>query len=156
MQAAIFQLLKTARFCWLYGKVASCIQLTALLHILPEYTLDFFGPKMKCMASIKRHTTHTACTVNYLLKMMFSGRIITRYGDVEWHPRSPDLIAYDCFLWGYLKSRTHANQLRSLDQNQINIRNKIAAISTNTLQKGVKNVIEIERYRTYIACPELG
>ena len=34
---------------------------------------------------------------------LFPGRVISRRGDVEWPPRSPDLNVCDVFLWGDLK-----------------------------------------------------
>jgi hypothetical protein len=36
-------------------------------------------------------------------------RVISRFGDIPWPPRSPDLSTCDFFLWGYLKSRVYAH-----------------------------------------------
>jgi hypothetical protein len=36
-------------------------------------------------------------------------RVILRFGDIPWPPRSPDLSTCDFFLWGYLKSRVYAH-----------------------------------------------
>jgi hypothetical protein len=32
------------------------------------------------------------------LRQLFPGRLISRYGDLPWPPRSPDLAAPDCFM----------------------------------------------------------
>ena len=42
-----------------------------------------------------------------ILKAMFLNRFISRFGDVPWQPRSPDLSAPDFFLWGYLKEKVY-------------------------------------------------
>ncbi|KAJ4430351.1 hypothetical protein ANN_22567 [Periplaneta americana] len=47
---------------------------------------------------------------------MKQGRIISRFGDIAWLPRSPDLTAVDYFLWGYLKSRVYHNKPRIIIQ----------------------------------------
>jgi hypothetical protein len=40
-----------------------------------------------------------------LLKDLFPNRLISRNGDVQWPPRSPDLSSCNYFLWGDLKSK---------------------------------------------------
>ncbi|KAJ4447741.1 hypothetical protein ANN_09749 [Periplaneta americana] len=60
---------------------------------------------------------------------MFPGRIISRFGDIAWPPRSPDLTAADYFLRGYLKSRVYRNKPRTIIQLKQNIRNEINAIN---------------------------
>ena len=37
------------------------------------------------------------------VRNLFPNRVISRYGDITWPARSPDLSACDFFLWGYLK-----------------------------------------------------
>jgi len=37
------------------------------------------------------------------VKNLFPNLVISRYGDITWPVRSPDLSACDFFLWGYLK-----------------------------------------------------
>ncbi|GFT30796.1 uncharacterized protein TNCV_759671 [Trichonephila clavipes] len=39
-----------------------------------------------------------------LLKDTFGDRLISRFGPVNWPPRSCDLTPLDYFLWGYVKS----------------------------------------------------
>ncbi|GFV33086.1 uncharacterized protein TNCV_4278371 [Trichonephila clavipes] len=47
-------------------------------------------------------TCHTACSTIYLLKDTFGDRLISRFGPVNWPPRSCDLTPLDYFLWGYV------------------------------------------------------
>ncbi|GFU76292.1 uncharacterized protein TNCV_527721 [Trichonephila clavipes] len=49
-------------------------------------------------------TCHTARATIDLLKDTFGDRIISRFGPVNWPPRSCDLTPLDYFLWGYVKS----------------------------------------------------
>jgi len=39
------------------------------------------------------------------VRNLFSNHVISRYGDITWPARSPDLSACDFLLWGYLKSQ---------------------------------------------------
>ncbi|GFU60068.1 putative DD41D transposase [Trichonephila clavipes] len=49
-------------------------------------------------------TCHTARVTIDFLKDTFGDRLISRFGPVNWPPRSCDLIPLDYFLWGYVKS----------------------------------------------------
>ncbi|GFU93114.1 hypothetical protein TNCV_206591 [Trichonephila clavipes] len=46
--------------------------------------------------------SHSSCTID-LLKNTFGDRLISRFGPVNWPPRSCDLTPLDYFLWGYVK-----------------------------------------------------
>ncbi|GFX67478.1 DNA-directed RNA polymerase subunit [Trichonephila clavipes] len=48
-------------------------------------------------------TYHTARATIDLLKDTFGDRLISRFGPVNWPPRSWDLTPLDYFLWGYVK-----------------------------------------------------
>ncbi|GFY00868.1 uncharacterized protein TNCV_3542421 [Trichonephila clavipes] len=48
-------------------------------------------------------TCHTACAAIDLLKDTFGDRLISRFGPVNWPPRSCDLTPLDYFLWGLCK-----------------------------------------------------
>lgn len=84
-------------------------------------------------------TCHTARATMDILRQMFPGRLISKSGDFDWPPRSPDLTAPDFFLWGYLKSKVYANKPQTLEQLKANIRQEIAGISTETLRKTMEN-----------------
>ncbi|GFT27139.1 transposable element Tc3 transposase [Trichonephila clavipes] len=87
-------------------------------------------------------TCHTARATIDLLKDTFGDRLIsrfgpvnfpprscdlTRFGPVNWPPRSCDLTLLDYFLWGYVKSFVYAKKPRTLDHLEDNIRRVIAA-----------------------------
>ena len=60
-----------------------------------------------------------------IVRNMFPGHLISRFGDVPWPPRSPDLSTCDFFLWGYLKSRVYTHKLRTLNDVKEAIRQEI-------------------------------
>ncbi|GFU89130.1 uncharacterized protein TNCV_2895781 [Trichonephila clavipes] len=51
-------------------------------------------------------TCHTARATIDLLKDTLGDRLISRFGPVNWPPRSCDLTPLDYFLWGYVKTAT--------------------------------------------------
>ena len=53
---------------------------------------------------------------------------MSKSGDLNWPPRSPDLTPPDFFLWGYLKSKVYVNKPRTVAELKDNIREEIAAI----------------------------
>ncbi|GFV32300.1 hypothetical protein TNCV_1675861 [Trichonephila clavipes] len=55
-------------------------------------------------------TCHTARATIDLLKDTFGDRLISRFGPVNWPPRSCDLTPLDYFLWGYVKSLVYADR----------------------------------------------
>ncbi|GFU94011.1 uncharacterized protein TNCV_2391001 [Trichonephila clavipes] len=60
-------------------------------------------------------TCHTARATIDLLKDTFGDRLISRFGLVNWPPRSCDLTPLDYFLWGYVKSLVYADKPQTLD-----------------------------------------
>ncbi|GFU99186.1 uncharacterized protein TNCV_1229001 [Trichonephila clavipes] len=60
-------------------------------------------------------TRHTARATIDLLKDTFGDRLISRFGPVNWPPRSCDLTLLDYFLWGYVKSLVYADKPQTLD-----------------------------------------
>lgn len=76
---------------------------------------------------------HTARETIDILKASFSPRLISRFGDIEWPPRSPDLSAPDFFLWGYLKDRVYNAMPNSLQVLKRNIIREIRRITPETL-----------------------
>ncbi|GFV59721.1 DUF4817 domain-containing protein [Trichonephila clavipes] len=69
---------------------------------------------------------HTARATIDLLKDTFDDPLISRFGPVNWPPRSCDLTPLGYFLWGYLKSLVYADKPRTLDHLEDNIRRVIA------------------------------
>ncbi|GFV94906.1 transposase [Trichonephila clavipes] len=84
-------------------------------------------------------TCHTARTTIDLLEDTFGDRLISRFGPVNWPPRSCDLTPLDYFLWGYVKSLVYADKPQTLDHLEDNIRRVIADIRPEMLEKVIEN-----------------
>lgn len=90
-------------------------------------------------------TSHTARITMELLRDLFPQQVISKNGDVDWPPRSPDLTAPDFFLWGYLKSKAYANKPETLEQLKQNIRDEINEIPREMCENVMKNVLKRAR-----------
>ncbi|GFW24977.1 transposable element Tc3 transposase [Trichonephila clavipes] len=84
-------------------------------------------------------TCHTARATIDLLKDAFGDHLISRFGPVNWPPRSCDLTPLDYFLQGYVKSLVYANKPQTLDHLEDNIRRVIADIRPQMLEKVIEN-----------------
>ncbi|GFV13440.1 uncharacterized protein TNCV_129381 [Trichonephila clavipes] len=84
-------------------------------------------------------TCHTDRATIDLLKDTFGDRLISRFGPVNWPPRSCDLTPLDYFLWGYVKSLVYADKPQTLDHLEDNIRRVIADIRPQMLEKVIEN-----------------
>ncbi|GFX06537.1 transposable element Tc3 transposase [Trichonephila clavipes] len=84
-------------------------------------------------------TCHTARATIDLLKDTFGDRLISRFGPVNWSPRSCDLTPLDYFLWGYVKSLVYVDKPQTLDHLEDNIRRVIADIRPQLLEKVIEN-----------------
>ncbi|GFU93603.1 putative transposable element [Trichonephila clavipes] len=84
-------------------------------------------------------TCHTARAIIDLLKDTFSDRLISRFGPVNWPPRSCDLTPLDYFLGGYIKSLVYADKPQTLDHLEDNIRRVMANIRPQMLEKVIEN-----------------
>ncbi|GFU67563.1 uncharacterized protein TNCV_1643121 [Trichonephila clavipes] len=89
---------------------------------------------------------HTARATIDLLKDTFGDRLISRFGPVNWPPRSCDLTPLDYFLWGYVKSLVYADKPQTLDHLEDNIRRVIADIQPQMLEKVIENWTSILDY----------
>ncbi|GFY20573.1 transposable element Tc3 transposase [Trichonephila clavipes] len=84
-------------------------------------------------------TCHTARATIDLLKDTFGDRLISRFGPVNWPPRSCDLTPLDYFLWGYVKSLVYADKPQTLHHLEDNIRRVIGDIRPQMLEKVIEN-----------------
>ncbi|GFX56734.1 putative DD41D transposase [Trichonephila clavipes] len=84
-------------------------------------------------------TCHTARVTIDLLKDTFADRLISRFGPVNWPPRSCDLTPLDYFLRSYVKSLVYADKPQTLDHLEDNIRRVIADIWPQMLEKFIVN-----------------
>ncbi|GFV30392.1 uncharacterized protein TNCV_98671 [Trichonephila clavipes] len=83
-------------------------------------------------------TCHTARATIDFLKDTFGDRLISRFGPMNWPPRSCHLTPLDYFLWGYVKSLVYADKPQTLDHLEDNIRRVIANIRPHMLEKSSK------------------
>ncbi|GFW51567.1 uncharacterized protein TNCV_4212451 [Trichonephila clavipes] len=84
----------------------------------------------------RRNMSHSSC---HKLKDTFGDHLISRFGPVNWPPRSCDLAPLDYFLWGYVKSLVYAEKPQTLDHLEDNIRRVIAEIRPQMLEKVIEN-----------------
>ncbi|GFU72688.1 uncharacterized protein TNCV_193751 [Trichonephila clavipes] len=84
-------------------------------------------------------TGHTARATIDLLKDTFGDHLISRFGPVNWPPRSCDLTPLDYFLWGYVKSLVYADKPQTRDHLEDNICRVIADIRPQMLEKFIEN-----------------
>ncbi|GFV99990.1 putative transposase [Trichonephila clavipes] len=84
-------------------------------------------------------TCHTARATIDLLTDTFGDRLISRFGPVNWPPRSCDSTPLDYFLWGYVKSLVYADKPQTLDHLEDNIHRIIADIRPQTLEKVIES-----------------
>ncbi|GFY14435.1 transposable element Tc3 transposase [Trichonephila clavipes] len=84
-------------------------------------------------------TYHTARATIDLLKDTFGDRLISRFGPVNWPPRSCDLTPLDYFVYGYVKSLVYADKQQTLDHLEDNIRRVIVDIRPQMLEKVIEN-----------------
>ena len=90
-------------------------------------------------------TCHTTRENMSVLRSRFPGHVISRFGDIEWPARSPDLSQLDFFLWGYLKGRVYRGNPTTLDQLKDVIRREIRLISpeiTSAVMKSMRKRAE--------------
>ena len=73
-----------------------------------------------------------------IVKRLLPHRLISRFGDIPWLPRSPDLTPCDFSLWSYLKSRVYVTNPTNLQELRNNIYHEIAELSPDTLMKVMK------------------
>lgn len=80
-------------------------------------------------------TAHTARDTMTVIQALFPQKLISRFGDLAWPPRSPDITPCDFFLWGYLKSKVYSNQPRTISDLKRNIQSEIENISPQLCRK---------------------
>jgi hypothetical protein len=69
------------------------------------------------------------------VRQLFPNRVISRFGDLYWPPRFPDLSMCDFFLVGYLKSLVYETKPRTLAELRQAIEQNIALIDRQLLER---------------------
>ena len=85
-------------------------------------------------------TSHTARQSMAAVRELFGNHVISRFGDIPWPPRSPDLSVCDFFLWRYLKNRVYTTRPRTLDELKQRIQDEIRGIPAEMLQRAMENL----------------
>ncbi|GFX50016.1 hypothetical protein TNCV_2375051 [Trichonephila clavipes] len=108
------------------------------LHIQSETS---WRSRVRAVVPTRRHKKcHTARATIDLLKDTFGDRLISRFGPVNWPPRSCDLTPLDYFLWGYVESLVYADKPQTLDHLEENIRRVIADTRPQMLEKVIEKL----------------
>ena len=85
-------------------------------------------------------SSHTSRQCMKTLRQMFPGRLISRYGDINWPPRSPDLTAPDFFLWGYFKHEVYKKLPSSIPELKHAIQTEIRNIQQDTIHRVMHSI----------------
>ncbi|GFV23495.1 uncharacterized protein TNCV_4782061 [Trichonephila clavipes] len=101
-------------------------------------------------------TCHTARATIDLLKDTFGDRLISRFGHVNWPPRSCDLTPLDYFLWGYVKSLVYADKTQTFDHLEDNIRRVIADIRPQMLKDLFAVLLQIYGHKCWKKSSKIG
>lgn len=96
-------------------QITGLVSIYTTLQIPPQMIQHFLTPglrrkrinPMNVWFQQDGATAHAANASMNVVRNMFPGKLISRFGDVPWPPRSPDLSICDFFLWGYLKGRVY-------------------------------------------------
>ena len=97
---------------------------------------NLFGYNQRTWLQQDGATSHTSNTSLPRVREIFPGNLISRRGDINWPPPSPDLTPMDFFLWGYLK---YANKPTSLALLKENVRHEMAAITESVCRAAIRN-----------------
>ncbi|GFV43386.1 transposable element Tc3 transposase [Trichonephila clavipes] len=106
---------------------------------LPTICVPVYKKPAILGAVVPTRRRNTARATIDLLKDTFGDRLISRFGPVNWPPRSCDLTPLDYFLWGYVKSLVYADKPQTLDHLEYNISRVIADIRPQMLEKVIEN-----------------
>ena len=87
-------------------------------------------------------TAHTARETMDMLRTHFPNRVISRFGDVPWPPRSPDLSPPEFFLWGYLKGKVYTDKPNTLQELKLKIIQEISRITPEMLSAVMNSFIK--------------
>lgn len=110
-----------------------------LRNFLGPELLEFQGYNSRTWFQQDGATRHTTNQAMVAVKELFPNKVISRRGNINWPPRSPDLSPLDYFAWGYIKSKVYENNPTNLTQLKQNIRSEMAAISRAMCQRVIAN-----------------
>ncbi|GFW80796.1 uncharacterized protein TNCV_3778761 [Trichonephila clavipes] len=123
--------------CCIWSEANPQVYVETSLH--PEKLTVWCALWAGAVVATRPRTCHTARATIDLLKDTLGDRLISRFGPVNWPPRSCNLTPLDYFLWGYVKSLVYADKPQTLDHLEDNIRRVIADIWPQMLEKVIEN-----------------
>lgn len=88
---------------------------------------------------------HTSGTCIRYLQGKFRGRFISKRGNVNWPPRSPDLNPLDFFLWGHIKTIVYKSRIENEQQLQDEISQAFRSIEPNMCGRSTDNLLKRAR-----------
>ena len=88
-------------------------------------------------------TAHTGKGNLLYLQQMFPDRLVSRYSDFPYPPRSPDLTLPDAFLWGILKEQCFRAPIPRTIQLKLNIERIIGGISNQAMVRNIQDLLEL-------------
>ena len=91
-------------------------------------------------------TCHTSRVTINLLYQTYDGRLITQNANGNWTQRSCNLPPLNYFQWGAVKEHCCTDKPETIEHLRANIRDAIAEIRPNTLEKVHKNWSDQMRY----------
>jgi hypothetical protein len=68
-------------------------------------------------------------------RQLLGNHIISRFGDIHWPPRSPDLSVCDFFLWDHLKSKVYTIRPMTILEFKTRIQERISCNSHGSVSK---------------------
>ena len=74
-----------------------------------------------------------------LLQERFGKQLISRFGPMNWPPRTCDITPLDFFLWGYVKSKVYMDQPATIENLEANITRVIGQIPLELLKRVIDN-----------------
>jgi len=84
-------------------------------------------------------TCHTVHETMALLREQFGEQLISRFGPVNWPPKSCNITPLDFFLWGYVKSKVYVGKPATIEELEANITRVINQIPLEMLERVIQN-----------------
>jgi hypothetical protein len=110
-----------------------------------EMINEFLAPKLPPNHNLRFQqdgaTAHTAVVSMAALCFLFPQRVTTRFGDVPWPSRSPDLPEPDIVVYSYLKIKAYIKRHINLHALRRAIRDEIVNISDETLRQVMRRFL---------------
>lgn len=100
---------------------------------------DFSGFNQRTWFQQDGATCHTSNDSIAAVREIFGKKLISKRGDINWPPRSPDLSPMDYFLWGYLKSKVYISNPGSIEELKENICKEMQDIAPNIFRAVMEN-----------------